>query len=167
MRERQADSNETPRLDIDARKARFRCRVSTTPEISKRMAAVRQTGTRPELVVRAVAKALGIRFTVDNSDLKGSPDLANRRRKFAVFVHGCFWHRHANCRKCTMPKSNVPFWNEKFAANRARDRAAIAELRRLGYRPVVIWECESRDVNLIARRLSARLTSPAKPPNGW
>lgn len=140
------------RVPSDARR-----RLVTTPEISKRMAAVRQSGTRPELVVRVVARGLGIRFSTDNDDLEGSPDLANRHRRFAVFVHGCFWHRHANCSKCTTPKSNVAFWSDKFARNQARDRAALSALRRRGYRPIVIWECQTRNSASISRRISAWL----------
>lgn len=133
---------------------RYRQPLVTTAAISHRMAAVRRSGTRPELAVRAVARGLGIRFTVDNDDLQGKPDLANRRRKFAVFVHGCFWHRHANCSKSSTPKSNLAFWKQKFAANRLRDRAALSALRCLGYRPIVIWECQTRDPMLISRRIA-------------
>jgi DNA mismatch endonuclease (patch repair protein) len=138
---------------------RFGRPLVTTAEISKRMATIRRSGTRPELVVRDVARDLAIRFSINNDDLEGSPDLANRRRKFAVFVHGCFWHRHANCNKSTTPKSNVAFWEEKFARNQARDRAAFGALRRRGYRPLVIWECQTKDRRAMSRRIAAWLES--------
>jgi DNA mismatch endonuclease, patch repair protein len=111
------------------------------------MGRVRQRGTAAELVVRAWARAIGLRYTLDNSDLPGSPDLANRTRRLAIFVHGCYWHRHSSCRNATTPKSNRAFWLAKFARNRARDRAAVRALQGRGFRVVVIWECEVDDTN--------------------
>lgn len=116
--------------------------LTTTAAISKRMAGVRQSGTSAELAVRKAASLAGLRYRLDNSDLPGSPDLANRRRKWAVFVHGCFWHRHAGCRRATTPKSNRDFWIAKFERNLARDHRVARELRELGYEVVVVWECE-------------------------
>lgn len=126
----------------------------TTLAISRRMGNVRRASTQPELTVRKVASALKLGFRIRNRDLPGSPDLANRRRRFAIFVHGCFWHRHARCPKCTTPKSNVDFWKEKFSANQVRDRAAVKRLIRSGFRVVVIWECQTRDVDALRRTLS-------------
>lgn len=118
------------------------------------MSAVRRSGTAAELAANAAARSAGLRFTVDNSDLPGSPDLANRARRIAVFVHGCFWHRHSGCPRTTTPKTNRAFWLDKFAGNQARDRRVARALRGLGYRVVVIWECRTRDVELLARRFS-------------
>lgn len=113
---------------------------------SRRLAAVRRQGTSAELAVRNAMRELRLRFTIKNGDLPGSPDLANRTKKFAIFVHGCFWHRHANCARSSTPKSNRAFWAAKFTANRSRDRRVVKSLRKLGYRVVVIWECESKDL---------------------
>src|SRR5262245_18976846 len=102
--------------------------LTTTAPISGRMARSRQSGTTPELVVRQIATSAGLSYRLRNRDLPGSPDLANRSNKWAVFVHGCFWHRHAGCRRATMPKRNPSFWSAKFVANVQRDRLAVARL---------------------------------------
>jgi DNA mismatch endonuclease, patch repair protein len=120
---------------------------------SARMALVRQQDTTPELAVRRVLYAFGHRFRVRNRDLPGSPDIANRRRRWAVFVHGCFWHRHQGCPRTTTPKRNRNFWSKKFQANQARDVRALARLRRLGYRTVVVWECETESSEVLVRKL--------------
>ena len=125
---------------------------------------VRQRGTRPELVVRAVLSSLGHRFRSSNRDLPGSPDIANRTRRWAVFVHGCFWHRHG-CKATTTPSNNREFWEAKFARNVARDQRSIEALEALGYTVVVIWECETkRDVERVRTRLIDALGPPAAQP---
>jgi DNA mismatch endonuclease, patch repair protein len=130
-------------------------RIPTTlPADSKRMSGVRQHATSAELVVRKTARGLGLRYTTENRDLAGSPDLANRSRKWAVFVHGCFWHRHVACPRSTMPKRNAAFWSNKFARNVERDVRVRRALRQLGFCVVVIWECETKDLPKIRRRLS-------------
>lgn len=127
----------------------------TTALQSALMSRVRQSGTAPELAIRAVATKLGLRYRIVNRDLPGSPDIANRSKKWAVFVHGCFWHRHPHCSKATMPKRNAAFWSAKFDANSARDARVASDLRRLGYRVIVIWECQIGKSE--ARRALARL----------
>lgn len=114
----------------------------TDPTTSRRLGLVRQRDTRPETLVRKILHSKGVRFRVRNRDLPGSPDIANRRRKWAIFVHGCFWHRHHGCAKATIPKRNRAFWLAKFDANIARDRLALSRLAEVGYTTVVIWECE-------------------------
>jgi DNA mismatch endonuclease (patch repair protein) len=126
------------------------------------MANIRQRGTRPELVVRSVARRMGLHFRVQNRDLPGSPDLANRKRKWVVFVHGCFWHRHEACAKTTTPTRNREFWEAKFVANVGRDRRAVEALRAAGYRVVVVWECETLapdKVMALLRALTSRSAS--------
>jgi len=131
---------------------------------SARMGLVRQRGTSPELVVRATLSALGHRFRLTNRDLPGSPDVANRARRWAVFVHGCFWHRHG-CKATTTPGNNREFWQAKFERNVARDRRSIEALEALGYTVVVIWECETkRDVERVRARLLEALGPPAPLP---
>jgi DNA mismatch endonuclease (patch repair protein) len=118
------------------------------------MGKVRQHGTSAELSVYRAARAIGLRVTRKNRDLPGSPDLANRKRKLAIFVHGCYWHRHHGCSRSTTPKSNEAFWRAKFDRNVERDAVALAELKVLGFRAVVIWECEANDILEISRRLT-------------
>ena len=109
------------------------------------MRAQARSGTAPELTVRKALHALGVRYTCDNADLPGTPDLANRRRRWAIFVHGCFWHQHPACRRATIPRANADFWTEKFAGNRARDWRVGEELRQRGFHVGVVWECETRE----------------------
>jgi DNA mismatch endonuclease, patch repair protein len=133
--------------------------VSTTSATSARMALVRRSGTAPELAVRRVARAIGLRFTIRNSDLPGSPDLANRSRRRAVFVHGCYWHRHSKCSRATMPKQNFEFWRRKFKRNMERDASAVKALKALGFRVAVIWECEAGVDKRIGRALAKLIRS--------
>ena len=131
---------------------------------SERMGRVRQKGTRPELVLRALLRSLGHRFRLANRDLDGSPDIANRRRRWAVFVHGCFWHRHG-CKATTTPSRNREFWEAKFQRNVARDRRSEEALRAQGYTVVVVWECETkRAPELLRERLIALLGAPVRSP---
>lgn len=116
---------------------------SETLEIrSKIMRSVRRSGTAPEAVVCVKLRELGIRFETNCTDLPGSPDIVLRSSRLAVFVHGCFWHRHDGCRLASIPRSNVEFWLEKFGANRRRDRRNRDCLRALGWKTMVLWQCE-------------------------
>ena len=126
------------------------------PSTSERMGGIRQKGTAAELAVRRIATSLGLHYRISNRDLPGSPDLANRSRKWAIFVHGCFWHRHAGCSRTTTPRRNRAFWVAKFEANIARDARVQSELRDLGYRVVVLWECEvEREAQAVGYRVGA------------
>lgn len=129
-------------------------RLVTDSATSRRMAGVRQSGTKAELLVRVAARKLGLRYRTVNKDLPGSPDLANRSRHWAVFVHGCFWHRHPDCSRATTPKRNREFWVAKFEANLRRDRASLEQLEQLGFGVVVVWECEAEDEATTQRKLS-------------
>jgi len=128
---------------------------------SERLGRIRQHGTAAELTVRRIAHRLGLRFRVQNRDLAGSPDLANRRRHWAVFVHGCYWHRHSGCYRTTTPKRNSAFWNDKFATNVARDARVQRQLEDQGYAVVVIWECASAEQ--MEEKLRALLTRQEQP----
>jgi DNA mismatch endonuclease (patch repair protein) len=118
------------------------------------MARVRQRGTAAEQVVAALLRSLDASYRLNVRALPGSPDFANRRRKWAVFVHGCFWHNHMGCKRATIPRSNKRFWRDKFKANRKRDERAVRKLRRVGYRVAIVWECEIADEKLIRFKLS-------------
>lgn len=121
------------------------------------MGRIRGKDTKPEMVVRRIAHRLGFRFRLHRRDLPGSPDLVFPGRRKVVFVHGCYWHRHPGCRLTYEPKSNVEFWTDKFAANVARDQKALQALHDLGWDTLVIWECDAKDSDLVASRLSAYL----------
>lgn len=123
------------------------------PATSRRLARVRQHDTSVERLVRRVLHGVGLRFRIVNKDLPGSPDIANRSRQWAIYVHGCFWHAHRGCLRATLPKRNRRFWLAKFYANRARDHRKARQLRRLGYKAVVVWQCETDDLLKLSRRL--------------
>ncbi|MDQ3032731.1 MAG: very short patch repair endonuclease [Myxococcota bacterium] len=123
------------------------------------MGGIRQRGTAPELEVRRLLREAGRHFRTSNRDLPGSPDAANRRWRWAIFVHGCYWHRHSGCAKATIPKRNAAFWLAKFAANVERDRRSVRELRARGYHVLTIWECQlvhPKRVSAAIRRLPDR-----------
>jgi DNA mismatch endonuclease (patch repair protein) len=122
---------------------------------SAMMAAVRHFDTPPELAVRSLLHRAGLRFRVHVNSLPGRPDIANRRQRWAVFVHGCFWHAHDGCGRATVPKRNRGFWMDKFRRNRERDRRAVAALRRLGYVVLTVWECDVRRGKGLARVVGA------------
>lgn len=109
------------------------------------MAKVRSDDTKPEWILRCGLHRLGFRYRLKDKRLPGRPDLVFPKYRSVVFVHGCFWHRHEGCKNATFPKSNVTFWREKFEKNQARDRKVQGELRGLGWRVRVVWECELRD----------------------
>ena len=117
------------------------------------MGRIRQSGTAPEMTIRRAVATLGLRYTVKNRDLPGSPDLANRSRRWAIFVHGCYWHRHEGCHKATTPRTNTEFWLNKFSRNVARDAAARSELKRRGYRVLTFWQCELGTSRSVSGRL--------------
>ena len=116
------------------------------------MARVRGKNTTPEIRVRRAAHAAGLRFRLHRKDLPGKPDLVFPKHRVAMFVHGCFWHRHPGCSKASMPKSREGYWGEKFEANVARDVRVEDELEKLGWRVTTIWECETRNDTDIRRR---------------
>lgn len=110
------------------------------------MASIRSKDTRPEMLVRRYLHAVGLRFRLHDRRLPGRPDLVLKRHRVAIFVNGCFWHRHPGCKLATETASNVAFWAAKFEANVSRDARARAALKELGWTPLTIWECEVKDV---------------------
>ncbi|BBE70441.1 very short patch repair endonuclease [Oharaeibacter diazotrophicus] len=129
----------------------------SSPERSDLMRRVRRRGTAPETLVAGMLRALGLAYRLDVAGLPGRPDFANRRRRWALFVNGCFWHHHTGCRAATIPKANRAFWTEKLAANRRRDAKAIRALRAAGFRVVLVWECETRRPEVLRARLACLL----------
>lgn len=117
------------------------------------MSRVKGKDTTPEMRVRRLAHAMGLRFRLHRKDLPGKPDLVFSRFNAAVFVHGCFWHRHADCPKASNPKSRVDFWNDKFRRNIERDLRVQNELKTLGWKPIIIWECETKSHDQLLVRI--------------
>ncbi len=113
-------------------------------ERSRIMRAVKSGDTTPELIVRCLVHGLGYRFSLRNRNLPGSPDLVLPRLGKAIFVHGCFWHRHACAAGQSTPATRVDYWQAKFDRNVMRDRSNLRKLRRLGWSVLVVWECQTR-----------------------
>jgi DNA mismatch endonuclease (patch repair protein) len=109
------------------------------------MARIRSKDTRPEILARAAVHALGVHFRTHVTSLPGKPDLANKARRWAIFVHGCFWHSHTGCALASKPRTNKSYWTPKLQGYMTRDRARIRGLRAAGYRVLIVWECDARD----------------------
>lgn len=124
---------------------------------SAMMAGIRGKNTTPEVQVRRAAHALGYRFRLHRRDLPGSPDLVFPRLRKVILVHGCYWHRHPGCRFAYTPKSNTAFWERKFEENMERDRRQLLELERLGWDPLVIWECTAYNLDELKRQITLHL----------
>jgi DNA mismatch endonuclease (patch repair protein) len=135
--------------------------ILTTAQRSERMKRVRQRNTKPEIQLRKLLHAAGYRFRLHRKDLPGTPDIVLPGRRIAIFVHGCFWHGH-DCKAGRLPTSNTAFWAAKIDANRTRDAKALEALVHTGWNPMVVWQCELRDVPRMPERLSPflRVDSP-------
>ena len=123
-------------------------------QISDRMRLIRSKHTKPELLVRAVSKALGFNGTPYGKKLPGTPDLVFGAERKVVFVHGCFWHQHSQCHLRSIPRANRAYWIPKFARIKARDRRNKTGLTKLGWRYLVVWECETKDAERVSRKLA-------------
>lgn len=127
-----------------------------TPEQrSERMSRVRGRDTGPEWTVRRLTHGMGYRYRLHDKNLPGKPDLVFPGRHKAIFVHGCFWHRHPDpeCKLARLPKSRREFWEAKLEGNRKRDEANIARLETEGWGVLVIWECQTRDTEGLKQRI--------------
>jgi len=111
---------------------------------SRMMAGIRATNTKPELALRRALHGLGLRYRLHGKGLPGKPDLVFARFRAVIFVHGCFWHRHKECRYASTPSTRADFWAAKFAANVVRDAAVASALREQGWRVGTVWECALR-----------------------
>ena len=121
------------------------------------MSRVRPKDTKPELRVRKLLHALGYRFRLHRRDLPGTPDIVLPRWKSVIFVHGCFWHVHEGCKRATTPENNRDYWEAKLEGNKMRDAENIKKLLSMGYRCLIVWECETKDVEQLAERLKSFL----------
>ena len=128
--------------------------LDTDPKRRALMQRVRRTGTPAEEQVAALCRKLGLAYRRNVRSLPGSPDLANKSHRWAIFVNGCFWHHHTRCAKATIPKRNRAFWTAKPKGNRRRDAKKIRQLRAAGYRVLLLWECKIDNEVQALRRLS-------------
>ena len=126
----------------------------TREKRTKIMRSIISKSTKPELVLRKFLFSQGYRYRKNYKNLPGRPDIVFISKKIAIFVHGCFWHQHKNCKITNKPRSNTLFWKEKFAKNLERDKRNQKDLREMGWCPKVIWECEILDTNRKTRNLS-------------
>ena len=110
------------------------------------MSRIGSKNTTPEMIVRKMLHKSGIRYRLHAKDLPGKPDLSNKRKKFAIFVNGCFWHQHQGCKRANVPKSNTSYWIPKLKKNITRFKENLDRLDTMGYRTAVIWECEVNDL---------------------
>lgn len=126
------------------------------------MSRVASKNTSPEMRVRKAAHAMGLRYALHKKGLPGTPDVAFVSRRVALYVHGCFWHRHEGCRLASTPKSNAEFWQSKFERNVARDLRVRSQLEAKGWRTEVIWECETRDAVKLSEIICERILSAGR-----
>lgn len=129
----------------------------TIEERSRRMGLIRGKGTKPELALRKLVFSLGYRYRLYQAKLPGKPDLVFPGRKKVIFIHGCFWHRHIGCKNTRWPKSKLGFWKPKLLGNARRDKRKMAELVEMGWTPLVVWECELRDVEHLTNMIKTFL----------
>lgn len=134
--------------------------ILTPEKRSWNMSRIRGRDTKPELALRSALHRLGYRFRLSDRSLPGRPDIVLPKYKTAVFVHGCFWHRHKGCKYAYNPKSKVEFWQHKFEENMARDERNISDILSNGWIPVVVWECQIKhDLDSCIQLLTEQLHS--------
>jgi DNA mismatch endonuclease (patch repair protein) len=135
------------------------------PEATRRiMRSIRSTDTKPEKALRSLCHSLGYRFRVHAGDLPGKPDVAFTARRKAVWLHGCFWHQHPGCNWTSVPRTRPEYWEPKLAGNQARDAVNVAQLLKMGWTSLVIWECEMRSLEEVAEKLRMFLGPPRTTP---
>ncbi len=127
--------------------------IPLSPMRSRNMAAIKGRDTKPELTVRKLLHRLGYRFRLHRRDLPGTPDIVLPKYRTVIFVHGCFWHRHAGCRFSTNPKTRSEFWMKKFHQNIERDKRHFQEIEALNWKALVVWECELKNIDTLRLRL--------------
>ena len=131
-----------------------------SPEVRSRlMAGIRGKNTKPEMIVRRLLHVMGYRYRLHAQDLPGRPDVVFRRRRAVIFVHGCFWHRHSDseCKLSRLPKTRLDFWLPKLDSNQKRDEANREALQKMGWKQLVLWECQLRDEASLRTQLKAFL----------
>lgn len=136
--------------------------IITNEKRSWNMSRIQGKDTKPELIIRSLLHSSGYRFRLHAKKLPGVPDIVLPKYKTVIFVHGCFWHRHKGCKFTYTPKSRVEFWESKFQKNKERDRIVMNKLKKLGWKIIVIWECEISNPDNIRYKLKKHLEEPQK-----
>lgn len=124
----------------------------STAERSERMSRIRNANTKPEMIVRRLVHGMGYRYRLHARELPGKPDLVFRSRKMVIFVHGCFWHQHG-CLQYRQPRTRRAFWEPKLAKNKERDAEVKRQLCKLGWRVMIIWECQIKKAPILEKRI--------------
>ena len=127
----------------------------STEKRSWNMSQIRNKNTTPEILTRSLMHSMGLRFRLHRKSLPGSPDIILPKYHTVVFVHGCYWHRHPDCKYASTPKTNTAFWQKKFAQNVNRDTESCRQLERLGWKVLIVWQCETKDMEKLRKRLAA------------
>jgi DNA mismatch endonuclease (patch repair protein) len=127
--------------------------VFTREKRSAIMSRIKGENTKPEILVRKIVHSLGYRFRLHSNALLGKPDLVLPRHEKIIFVHGCFWHGHNRCSRSALPSTNKRFWQNKILVNKARDIRVRRKLSRDGWKVVVIWQCQTKDIGRLTKRL--------------
>lgn len=122
------------------------------------MSRIKSKDTKPEKILRSLLHRMGYRFRLHRTDLSGKPDIVLPKYRTLIFVHGCFWHRHKNCKYAYNPKSRVEFWQKKFEENVQRDKENQIELKKLGWIVKVIWECEVDNTSQLQEKIKVLLS---------
>ncbi len=117
------------------------------------MSRVKSENTKPEIYIRSIIHRWGFRFRKNRKDLPGSPDILLPKYRKAIFVHGCFWHGHKNCKRATRPASNKSFWRKKLDMNIQRDKRNLRALKAQGWQVLVVWECQIKNEKRLLNRL--------------
>lgn len=125
----------------------------TTDRRSENMSKIKSKDTKPEKVVRKILSVMGLKYRLHSKKLPGKPDIVIASKKTAVFINGCFWHQHENCKRKSTPKTNAEYWKPKLANNVAKQKKDIQEIKKLGLKPWIIWECQTADRESLAKRI--------------
>ncbi len=127
--------------------------VFTPQKRSAIMSRIKGANTKPEILVRRIVHSLGYRFTLHNKKVTGKPDIVLPRHRKIILVNGCFWHGHANCSRSTLPSTNEGFWRNKILGNKERDVRVRRKLNSEGWKVLVVWQCQTKQVERLTERL--------------
>lgn len=125
----------------------------STKKRSWNMSRIRSKDTKPEIIVRSLLHRMGYRFRLYRKDLPGKPDIVLPKYRTIIFVHGCFWHRHKGCKRCTTPSTNRNYWLPKLEKNIVKDKEHRKKLKQMGWRSIVVWECEINNIGKLSQKL--------------
>lgn len=128
--------------------------VDVEPVVAARMRRIPRTNTTPEIAVRRLAHRMGYRFRLHRRDLPGTPDVVFPSHRKVILVHGCFWHQHPGCPSGRLPRTRVDYWGPKLARNVERDAKTLEKLEEVGWEPMVVWECETKDEGTLQAKLA-------------